>query len=131
MSTRVSNDFRTDSSVSCEILDDLSALIVVISTVLDLKSMGKKGKPKKMGSKGGILGGITSAASNLFGGGATPGAPGQTGSFRVDRFGNITKIPGKKRRKAGYRMPQLVKEQIRASNEFMRTVGTALLLKAT
>lgn len=94
--------------------------------------MGKKGKPKgKKGGKGGILGGITSAAQGLLGGGATPGAPGQSGTFRVDRFGNVTKVPGKKRRKAGYRMPQIVREQIQASNEFMRTVGTALLLKAT
>lgn len=91
--------------------------------------MGKKGKSKKKAAKGGILGGLAGLAGQVAG--AAPGAPGgQTGTFRVDRFGNMTKISIKRRRR-GFRMPAIVREQIRASNEMMRTLSTALLLRSS
>ncbi|MGI0083385.1 MAG: hypothetical protein ACREAG_08805 [Nitrosopumilaceae archaeon] len=89
--------------------------------------MGKKGKPGKMKKgPGGIFGGLAGAAGGLLG---RPGVgmPGQSGTFRVDRFGNVTKI-SIKRRKKGYRMPRLLAELIRSNIEQNRSNSQAVVL---
>lgn len=55
-------------------------------------------------------------------GGMTPG-----GTFRVTRDGQIIRVAAK-RRKKGYRMPRMVAEQIRANNDMMRNISTAVLM---
>lgn len=88
--------------------------------------MGKRGKPSKKGGKGGgLLGGLLGAGKQALGGGM--GGGGQTGTFRVDRFGNVTRVT-QKRRKKGFRMPRMMAEQIRAQNELTRSLATAVIL---
>lgn len=86
--------------------------------------MGSRGKPKRKGAPaGGLLGQLGRAA-----GGAARGAPaGRSGTFRVYPDGSMVRVPSKKRRKRGYVMPKIVRDQLEASRRLTDAVAARVL----
>lgn len=93
--------------------------------------MGKKGKPRrtKGGAQrgGGILGGIARAAGGAMptrGGAATTA---RSGVFRVYPDGSMVRVPSKKKRKRGYVMPKVVRDQLEAARRQTDAVTARIL----
>lgn len=85
--------------------------------------------------RAGIGAGAAAAGAGALGygaaGGSAPNVPvGASGLYRVDRWGNITKVT-QKRRKKSYRMPRAVAEQIRTANDLTRAVTYAVIAGST
>lgn len=89
--------------------------------------MGKRGKPTsaKGGAPrgGGALGGITRA----LGGGGAPTRGGKSGVFRVYPDGSMVRVPQKKKRKRGYVMPKVVRDQLEAARRQTDAVTARIL----
>jgi len=90
--------------------------------------MGFRGRTPPGQNLGGRISGALTGR-----GGAGLGA--QSGTFRVshDKTGRvtITKVPGKKRRKQGARIPQYVREQMRATTDLVRAVSFKVIASHT
>lgn len=94
-----------------------------------------RGKPQstRTGSgsgKAGILGNIGRAASTFANqrSGANLSSGRSAGLYRVNQYGEMIKVANKKKRKTGYRMPQVIRRQLEASTRLLDQIGTAVVL---